>query len=58
MNDFEFTPALETLKGNVLTNMVDLVPEEDRFSYFFQGNNQTLDHILVSNNLVNTKQLI
>ncbi|WP_428907991.1 5'-nucleotidase C-terminal domain-containing protein [Niallia sp. Krafla_26] len=52
MNDFEFTPALETLKGNVLTNMVDKVPAEDRFSYFFQGNNQTLDHILVSDNLV------
>jgi 2',3'-cyclic-nucleotide 2'-phosphodiesterase / 3'-nucleotidase / 5'-nucleotidase len=53
MNDFEFTPALETLKGAVLTNMVDHVPAEDRFSYFFQGNNQTLDHILVSNNLLN-----
>ena len=52
MNDFEFTPALETLKGGVLTNMVDKVPVEDRFSYFFQGNNQVLDHILVSNNLV------
>ena len=52
MNDFEFTPALETLKGDVLTNMVDLVPANDRFSYFYQGNNQVLDHILVSNNLV------
>lgn len=52
MNDFEFTPALETLKGGVLTNMVDNVPVEDRFSYFFQGNNQVLDHILVTNNLV------
>jgi 2',3'-cyclic-nucleotide 2'-phosphodiesterase / 3'-nucleotidase / 5'-nucleotidase len=52
MNDFEFTPVLETLKGNVLTNMVDKVPAEDRFSYFFQGNNQVLDHILVTKNLV------
>ena len=52
MNDFEFTPVLETLKGDELTNMVDKVPAEDRFSYFFQGNNQVLDHILVSNNLV------
>ncbi|WHY00037.1 5'-nucleotidase C-terminal domain-containing protein [Neobacillus sp. DY30] len=52
MNDFEFTPVLDTLKGNVLTNMVDKVPAEDRFSYFFQGNNQVLDHILVTNNLV------
>ncbi|MCK1987200.1 chitobiase/beta-hexosaminidase C-terminal domain-containing protein [Lysinibacillus fusiformis] len=53
MNDFEFTPALETLKGDVLTNMVDKAPETDRFTYFFQGNNQVLDHILVSNNLAN-----
>lgn len=51
MNDFEFTPALETLKGGVLTNMVDKAPVEDRFTYYFQGNNQVLDHILVSNNL-------
>ncbi|KAB7667695.1 5'-nucleotidase C-terminal domain-containing protein [Bacillus sp. B1-b2] len=51
MNDFEFTPALDTLKGDILTNMVEKVPAEDRFSYFFQGNNQVLDHILVSNNL-------
>ena len=36
MNDFEFTPVLEKLKGKELTNMVDLVPAEDRFSYFFQ----------------------
>ena len=52
MNDFEFTPVLDTLKGDELTNMVDKVPAEDRFSYFFQGNNQVLDHILVSNKLV------
>ena len=52
MNDFEFTPVLDTLKGDELTNMVDKVPAKDRFSYFFQGNNQVLDHILVSNNLV------
>ncbi|WP_052353790.1 5'-nucleotidase C-terminal domain-containing protein [Neobacillus jeddahensis] len=53
MNDFEFTPVLDTLKGNVLTNMVEKVPAEDRFSYFFQGNNQVLDQILVTNKLVN-----
>ena len=52
MNDFEFTPVMDTLKGDQLTNMVDLVPAADRFSYFYQGNNQVLDHILVTNNLV------
>lgn len=57
MNDFEFTPALETLKGGVLTNMVDKAPVEDRFSYYFQGNNQVLDHILVSNNLADKTEV-
>ncbi|MEE3808568.1 chitobiase/beta-hexosaminidase C-terminal domain-containing protein [Lysinibacillus fusiformis] len=57
MNDFEFTPALETLKGDVLTNMVDKAPEKDRFTYFFQGNNQVLDHILVSNNLADVTEI-
>lgn len=57
MNDFEFTPALETLKGDVLTNMIDKAPEQDRFTYFFQGNNQVLDHILVSNNLADVAKI-
>ncbi|WP_341323186.1 chitobiase/beta-hexosaminidase C-terminal domain-containing protein [Solibacillus sp. FSL H8-0523] len=57
MNDFEFTPALATLKGGVLTNMVDRAQEEDRFTYYFQGNNQVLDHILVSNNLADVTEI-
>jgi LPXTG-motif cell wall-anchored protein len=52
MNDFEFTPVLEALKGKDLTNMVEKVPASDRFSYFYGGNNQVLDHVLVTNNLV------
>ncbi|WP_277584947.1 DUF6359 domain-containing protein [Psychrobacillus antarcticus] len=53
MNDFEFTPTLAALKGGILTNMVEKVPAGDRFSYYYQGNNQVLDHILVTNNLAN-----
>ncbi|TQR20372.1 DUF6359 domain-containing protein [Psychrobacillus vulpis] len=51
MNDFEFTPTLSALKGGILTNMVEKVPAGERFSYYYQGNNQVLDHILVTNNL-------
>ncbi|SES00245.1 DUF6359 domain-containing protein [Psychrobacillus sp. OK032] len=51
MNDFEFTPTLAALKGGILTNMVEKVPASERFSYYYQGNNQVLDHILVTNNL-------
>ncbi|ALC86711.1 endonuclease [Bacillus sp. FJAT-22090] len=53
MNDFEFTPTLAALKGGILTNMVEKVPAGERFSYYYQGNNQVLDHILVTNNLAN-----
>jgi uncharacterized protein len=50
-NDFEFTPALETLKGEELTNMIEKVPFNERFTYSYQGNAQVLDHILVTNNM-------
>lgn len=50
-NDFEFSNPLKTLKGNELTNMIEKVPTEERYSYTYQGNSQVLDHILVSNNL-------
>lgn len=51
-NDFEFTKTLEIVKGDELTNMIDLVPEKQRYTYSYSGNSQVLDHILVSNNLV------
>ena len=50
-NDFEFSNPLKTLKGSELTNMIELVPEQERYSYSYQGNAQVLDHILVSNSL-------
>ncbi|QUG40320.1 chitobiase/beta-hexosaminidase C-terminal domain-containing protein [Psychrobacillus sp. INOP01] len=53
MNDFEFTPTLAALKGGILTNMVEKVPVGERFSYYYQGNNQVLDHVLVTNNIAN-----
>ncbi|EIM07319.1 endonuclease/exonuclease/phosphatase [Planococcus antarcticus DSM 14505] len=57
MNDFEFTPALDALKGDILTNKVEDVPVEDRFSYHYQGNSQVLDHLLVTNNLADRTEL-
>lgn len=51
LNDFQFTETLNIVKGNQLTNMVDALPVGERYSYTFDGNSQTLDHILVSNNL-------
>ena len=35
----------------MLTNLHDLLPEEERYSYLFDGNLQAIDHILVSGGL-------
>ncbi|WP_162985673.1 S-layer homology domain-containing protein [Virgibacillus halodenitrificans] len=51
MNDFQFSKPLQLLQGDVLTNMINNVPAEERYSYVYQGNSQVLDHILVSNAL-------
>ncbi|MDN4074005.1 DUF6359 domain-containing protein [Fictibacillus terranigra] len=50
-NDFQFTPALEKLKGKELSDMIQEVPYKERYTYSYQGNAQVLDHILVTNNL-------
>ncbi|GAB1539885.1 endonuclease/exonuclease/phosphatase family protein [Scytonema sp. NUACC21] len=58
-NEFQFFPALQILKGNVngeqpvLTNLTDTLPVNERYTYYFDGNAQALDHILVSENLFN-----
>ncbi|MBD1379914.1 5'-nucleotidase C-terminal domain-containing protein [Metabacillus arenae] len=51
MNDFEFSKPLEALKGSELKNMIEQLPEEERWTYNYRGNSQTLDHILVNNRL-------
>ncbi|QTC40303.1 5'-nucleotidase C-terminal domain-containing protein [Bacillus sp. V3] len=51
LNDFEFSNPLQTLKGDVLTNLVETLPENERYTYTYQGNAQVLDHMLVSNRL-------
>lgn len=57
LNDFEFSNPLKTLKGNELTNMIELVPAEERYTYSYQGNAQVLDHILVTNNLASNTEV-
>ncbi|OMF32231.1 hypothetical protein BK133_14500 [Paenibacillus sp. FSL H8-0548] len=48
-NDFQFSGTLNKLKGAELTNLVDTLPVAERYSYIYDGNSQTLDHILVDN---------
>jgi uncharacterized protein len=49
INDFEFSETTSILEGGVLTSLMDFLPPEERYSYVFEGNSQTLDQILLSN---------
>lgn len=51
LNDFDFSTPLATVKGGVLTNLVETLPQADRYSFVFDGNAQILDHVLVSSGL-------
>jgi len=52
LNDFEFSETLEILEGGGLTNLMETLPENERYSYVFEGNSQVLDQILVSRELL------
>lgn len=56
-NDFQFAESLLIHEGDLMTNMINHVDEADRYSYVFQGNSQVLDHIIVSNNLVDQTEI-
>lgn len=51
MNDFQWSPPLETLEGGVLNNLIYTLDQDQRYTYIYDGNSQALDHILVSDNL-------
>ena len=45
LNDFQFSSPIATLKGGLLVDLIDTLPESERYTYVFDGNSQTLDHI-------------
>ncbi len=51
LNDFEFSTTLDLLEGGVLTTLIETLPPSERYSYVFEGNSQSLDHMLVSDEL-------
>jgi uncharacterized protein len=51
LNDFEFSPPLATLKAGVLHDLIETLPQAERYTYDFEGNSQALDHILLSDPL-------
>ncbi|MFJ4470349.1 endonuclease/exonuclease/phosphatase family protein [Streptomyces sp. NPDC089424] len=49
INDFEFSDTVELLEGRgELWSAVKSLPRDERYSYVYQGNSQTLDQILIS----------
>jgi len=57
LNEFEFVDPVQKTLGSSLNNLVETVPEDERYSFIFQGNSQQLDHILVNDNLAEQAQL-
>ncbi|BAZ07476.1 esterase-like activity of phytase family protein [Calothrix sp. NIES-3974] len=51
LNEFEFVSPIKTVLGSSLTNLTETLPENERYTFNFQGNSQSLDHILVSASL-------
>ncbi len=53
LNDFQFAPALRELTaGYRLIDLVNVLPKAERYSYIYEGNSQTLDHVLVSGRII------
>jgi predicted extracellular nuclease len=53
INDFEFSATVDILEGGVMRTFMDTLPPDERYSYVFEGNSQTLDQILGTLNVVN-----
>jgi predicted extracellular nuclease len=49
LNDFQFSNPVVTLAGSLLNDLVNSLPEAERYTYVYEGNSETLDHILLGN---------
>jgi uncharacterized protein len=48
LNDFEFSRTLDILESAPMFNLMETLDRDERYSYVFEGNSQTLDQILVT----------
>jgi predicted extracellular nuclease len=51
LNSFFVDPPIERLRGAGLKHVFDAIPASERYTYVFQGVSQSLDHILVSEDM-------
>jgi len=52
LNDGPTSAPLAALKGDLLTNLAETLPEAERYSYVFAGQSDAIDQILVSPSLL------
>jgi len=56
LNDYPFSPTLDILtRNNGPRALIDTLRGPERYSYVFEGNSQTLDHILTSRTISNSR---
>jgi predicted extracellular nuclease len=48
LNSFYDSRPIDTLRAAGMNHVFEIIPEDARYSYIFQGFSQTLDHILVT----------
>jgi len=51
LNEFEFEDSLQPLYDTGLENLTNTLPEDERYTFNFQGNSQSLDHIFTTGGL-------
>ncbi|GAB4195800.1 MAG: hypothetical protein OHK0022_12820 [Roseiflexaceae bacterium] len=51
LNDFHFSEVLSIVRAGGLTDLIGTLPANERYTYVFDGNAQSLDHILASASL-------
>jgi predicted extracellular nuclease len=49
-NDYQFSPTIHTLTDNgaTLTDLINTLPQDEQYTYVFNGISQVLDHIFVT----------
>ncbi|MFQ5578465.1 MAG: endonuclease/exonuclease/phosphatase family protein, partial [Anaerolineae bacterium] len=51
LNTFLDAPSIQLLRNAGFVHVFDFLPPEERYTYIYQGESETLDHILVTPNL-------
>jgi uncharacterized repeat protein (TIGR01451 family) len=52
LNDFQFShPISDVLAADILTNLVTTLPDDEEYTYTYDGNSEVLDQILVTQGL-------